>query len=78
MTNNGDNTMTNALDMAGTAAGILGILVCLASGVSRLVGVFYVAGVPIVTVFLAGAGVMLAGCYLKLEASAQRARAIAR
>ena len=66
--------MTSALDMAGSAAGILGLLVCLTSGVARLGGMFYLGGVPTVTVFLAGAGLVLAGCYLKLEAAGLRAR----
>lgn len=66
--------MTRILDMAGSAAGLLGLVVCLASGVSRLAGTFYLGGVPTVTVFVAGAGLLLAGCYLKLEAASLRAR----
>jgi hypothetical protein len=53
---------------------MLGLAVCLASGAARIAGVFYLGGVPTVTVFLAGAGLLLAGCYLKLEAASLRAR----
>lgn len=67
--------MIRTLDLAGSAAGILGLAICLASGVARLAGVFYLGGVPAATVFLAGAGLVLAGCYLKLEAASLRARA---
>lgn len=66
--------MSSALDMAGSAAGILGLVVCLASGAARLGGLFYLGSVPTVTVFLAAAGLLLAGCYLKLEALSLRAR----
>jgi len=66
--------MTTTLDIAGSAAGLLGLVVCLASGASRLAGIFYLGEVPMVTVFVAGAGLLLAGCYLKLEAASLRAR----
>ena len=66
--------MIRTLDIAGSSAGLLGLAVCLASGVARLAGVFYFGAVPAVTVFLAGVGLVLAGCYLKLEAASLRAR----
>jgi hypothetical protein len=70
----GADAMIRALDVAGSSAGMLGLAVCLASGAARIAGGFYLGGVPTVTVFLAGAGLLLAGCYLKLEAASLRAR----
>jgi len=66
--------MIKALDFAGSGAGVLGLALCLGSGAARLAGMFYLGSVPTVTVFLAGAGLLLAGCYLKLEAASLRAR----
>ena len=59
--------MRQLLTLAGTAAGVLGILLCALSGLARLSGSYYLAGYEATTVFMVGTGVMVFACLIKLE-----------
>ena len=58
---------------AGRTAGILGVLLCLVAGISRLTGNYYVADVEATTLFMVGTGLMVFACLLRLESLANRA-----
>jgi hypothetical protein len=47
-------------------AAVLGCLLCLVSGISRLAGKYYLAGVGAFSVFLGGMALMLLACLIKL------------
>lgn len=64
--------MSNTLDLVGRIAGILGLLVCAVSGALRLFGNYHLADIELATLFLVGAGLLIAGCFLKLEAASAR------
>ena len=59
--------MNQLMVFVSRAAGILGALLCLVAGVSRLMGSFYVANVEATTLFMVGTGLMVFACLLKLE-----------
>ena len=59
--------MHNLLNLAGTIAGALGVLLCLTAGISRLSGTHYLVGLETTTIFVAGTGLMVFACLLKLE-----------
>ena len=56
----------------GRTAGILGVLLCLAAGISRLTGNYYVADVEATTLFMVGTGLMVFACLLRLESLGNR------
>ena len=64
--------MNQLLTVAGTASGILGALICLVSGLSRITGGFYVADFAATTLFMVGVGLMIFACLVKLEALSRR------
>ena len=59
--------MNQLLIYTGHAAGILGVLVCLFSGLARITGSYYVAEFEATTLFMAGLGLMVFACMVKLE-----------
>ena len=59
--------MKEKIALLSNIAGILGIVLCAAAGLSRLTGQFYVGGYEALTVFNGGVGVMLFSALLKLE-----------
>lgn len=59
--------MKGLMNQLGTAAGLLGVIVCAVSGLARLSGGYYVANYEIMSVFTAGTGLMVFACLLKLE-----------
>lgn len=59
--------MQKTLEIVATIAGILGVLVCLAAGVTRISGNFYLAGFEAMTLFSGGMGLMLFAVLAKLE-----------
>ncbi len=59
--------MKQWLSYASHAAGLLGILLCLVSGLARIAGGFYVADFEATTLFMVGVGLMVFACLLKLE-----------
>ena len=64
--------MNKLLHYLGTASGLLGALICLAAGLTRVSGSFYLGGYAATTLFMAGVGLMVFACLLKLEAIASR------
>ena len=59
--------MHKLLQYLGTASGLLGALICLVSGLTRVSGSFYLGGYAATTLFMAGIGLMVFACLLKLE-----------
>ena len=59
--------MEKLLGNAGTVLGVIGISVCLAAGLSRVVGSHYLMGFETITLFIGGISVMVAACLAKLH-----------
>ncbi|WP_428607255.1 hypothetical protein [Sedimenticola sp.] len=59
--------MNALLEKAGTAAGIVGILICLIAGLVRLSGSYYLSGYGVQSIMMAGIGLIIVACFLKLE-----------
>jgi hypothetical protein len=59
--------MEKAIDTIGTILGVLGILVCVLAGVSRIVGSHYLVGFETITLFIGGISIMVAACLAKLH-----------
>lgn len=66
--------MHNTVDTIGTLLGIIGALICAASGAQRLIGSFTLGQFETSTLFILGTAVMVLACFLKLHAMAQRLR----
>jgi hypothetical protein len=66
--------MNKLLHSLGTASGLLGAIICLVSGLTRVSGSFYLGGYAATTLFMAGVGLMVFACLLKLEALAAERR----
>lgn len=58
--------MKRIVEMAGDLIGIVGILLCLGSGIGRLAGSFLWIGYEMGTIFLMGVGLMVVGCLAQL------------
>ena len=59
--------MYKNLVLAGSISGILGALICLVAGLARIAGFYYLAGYQSTTLFIAGLGLMVFACLVKLE-----------
>ena len=59
--------MEKTIDIIGSVLGVLGILVCLLAGVSRVVGSHYLLGFETITLFIGGISIMVAACLAKLQ-----------
>ncbi len=64
--------MQQLLTLAGSIAAILGVLLCIISGVARLFGQYHVAGYEGTTIFIVGTGAMVFACLVKLEVMSAR------
>ena len=62
--------MYKHLALVGSISGILGMLICLASGLARIAGFYYLADYQVTTVFNMGVGLMVFACLVKLENTA--------
>ena len=51
--------MQQLLNLAGSIAGVLGVLLCTAGGLARVAGFYYVAGFASTTIFMVGTGVIV-------------------
>ena len=60
--------MQQLFNYTGNLAGGLGILLCVAAGLTRLLGSFYLAGYAATTIFSVGTGLMVLACLVKLQA----------
>jgi hypothetical protein len=59
--------MQQLLTLTGSLAAIFGILLCAISGLTRLSGLYHLAGYEATTVFTVGTGLMVFACLVKLE-----------
>ena len=59
--------MEKMIDTIGTVLGVLGVLVCLSAGASRVVGSHYLLGFESITLFIGGTAIMVAACLAKLH-----------
>ena len=59
--------MNKLIEIVGNIVAVLGILVCLGSGLARLAGTWYVVGFQTMVLFNVGIGLMVAGCLAKLH-----------
>jgi hypothetical protein len=59
--------MDRIIGLVGNVAGLVGIAVCLVSGVVRLSGTYFFAGVQLMPLFTMGIGLMVMGCFAKLH-----------
>lgn len=59
--------MNRMLDMVGTVAGVIGLLVCLISGLLRLSGMWRMYDFDVMTLFTVGIGLLVAACFLKVH-----------
>ncbi len=60
--------MQQLINYTGYLTGGLGILLCIAAGLTRLSGDYYLAGYAATTIFSVGTGLMVFACLAKLEA----------
>ena len=65
--------MNQFLTYAGHVGGALGSLLCLAAGLARISGSFYVADYAATTLFMVGVCLMVFACLGKLEVVLRRA-----
>jgi hypothetical protein len=66
--------MHKLLELTGSIAGGLGVLLCAISGLARVAGLHHLAGYESTTVFSVGTGLMVLACLAKLEALAAQSR----
>ena len=59
--------MRKFLGTAASIAGLLGALICLLAGISRVTGGFHLGDFESMTVFVGGIGLMVFSAILKLE-----------
>jgi hypothetical protein len=59
--------MTKLIEIAGNVVAVLGLVVCVVAGISRLGQSWYVAGFETMVLFNVGIGLMVAGCLAKLQ-----------
>lgn len=59
--------MKQLMNLAGSTAALLGILICAGSGLARLSGLYYISGHQVTTIFIVGVGLMVFACLAKLE-----------
>lgn len=59
--------MYKNLTLAGSVSGLLGIAICLISGLARVAGFYYLANYQATTVFNMGIGLMVFSCLVKLH-----------
>ncbi len=62
----------STLSMAANALGLLGIVVCLVTGVARALGFPYLAGFESITLFIGGIALICMGCFVKLHVLEKR------
>lgn len=59
--------MYKHLALAGSISGIVGVMICLISGLARIAGYYYLADYQSTTVFNMGVGLMVFACLVRLE-----------
>jgi hypothetical protein len=64
--------MDRIIEVVGNVVGVLGVLVCLGSGLVRVSGGFYLGGLQLMPLFTAGTALMVMGCLAKLHVLSRR------
>ena len=64
--------MNKLIETVGNAAAVLGVLVCLTSGLARLADTWYVVGFQTMVLFNVGMGLMVMGCLAKVHLLASK------
>lgn len=64
--------MNRLIEIAGNLVALVGILVCLVAGASRVLGSWYVGGVELQPLFMVGVALMVMGCLAKLHLLASK------
>jgi type IV secretory pathway VirB2 component (pilin) len=59
--------MNKYIDLAGNVAAVIGIVICLAAGLIRLSGNYFVFGFETQTLFLGSIAIMVFACLAKLH-----------
>ncbi|MBK1693742.1 hypothetical protein CKO09_03165 [Chromatium weissei] len=59
--------MKNILSMLGSVIGWFGVLICLFSGIMKLVGSYHLFDYETMTLFTVGIAMIATGCLAKLE-----------
>ena len=70
--------MERLLSLTGNLIAVFGLLLCLGGGVVRLSGNYHVFGYSAMTIFMAGTGLMVMACLLKLELLLLRNKQVSR
>ena len=66
--------MEKGIDLIATLAGVVGVLLCTVSAITRLGGVLSYAGSEMGTWFVVGIALVAVGCFGKLQAMSMRSR----
>lgn len=64
--------MNTRYEWLGNVVGLAGIALCAAAGLARVMGHFYLFGYASMTLFLAGAGLMIAAILIKVHGLTRR------
>ncbi len=64
--------MNDSLEWLGNSAAVVGILICLLTGVVRVTGSYYFLGFEALTLFIGGTALMVFACLVKLHQLARR------
>lgn len=59
--------MDRVLRIVGNVLAVLGVLICLLSGLARLAGGYYLLGFETMTLYIGGVGIMVMACLAKLQ-----------
>jgi hypothetical protein len=59
--------MNKLISTAGDVAAVVGILLCVVTGVARLFGTYAIAGLGTMVLFTVGVGLMVFACLAKLH-----------
>ena len=59
--------MNKYIELVGNIAAIIGVVVCLAAGIIRLVGNYFIFGFETQTLFLVSIAIMVFACLAKLH-----------
>lgn len=59
--------MDRVLRIVGNVLAVLGVLICLLSGLARLAGGYYLLGFETMTLYIGGIGIMVMACLAKLQ-----------
>ena len=62
-----EESMNKLIEIVGNVVAILGILTCLAAGLARLAGSWYLVGFETMVLFNVGIGLMVMGCLARLH-----------